>query len=408
MLVNVTKDWKPLVLMTVVLITGFALRIYAATFGFNYDMESYFLIAGITDIGQNVYAQTDRYNYGPVWFQIINFFNHPPLFGLNPLIAMRYKIVVFLSLVDVAIALVLWKKFNKKVALFFFLNPISIIITGYHSQFDNLAILLGLLAVLLYQADYKKPMLSKSAGLCLLGLSLMTKHVLFMFPIWMVLKEGKKSSFNKLLILFIPFGIFLAGFAPYWSGSKGGIIKNVFLYGSKNNSPFWLELAPHLLSEIFPLVVLFMGTLFVTGMLLRKKSIVESFFYYLIVVVVFSSSLANQYLSICVAALAVYPNGFFAGYSIFGAIFLIAHRSGLHQMTLQKALLPIMKLGYPLLVLFLLLGLVWHFHKEKLLDLLDRTWRWLRDEYRFQFYENNLEKTEELKVANKTRPAQKT
>jgi len=45
----------------------------------------------------------------------------------------------FLSLVDLGIFFVLWKKFGRPAAALFFLNPISVIITGYQSQFDNLA-----------------------------------------------------------------------------------------------------------------------------------------------------------------------------------------------------------------------------------------------------------------------------
>src|SRR5258708_36698521 len=53
---------------TILLLSGIALRVYIATFGHNSDLESYEIVADLVARGKSVYANTTRYNYGPIWF----------------------------------------------------------------------------------------------------------------------------------------------------------------------------------------------------------------------------------------------------------------------------------------------------------------------------------------------------
>ncbi|MGH8022334.1 MAG: hypothetical protein ACRED1_02045, partial [Limisphaerales bacterium] len=55
-----------------VLAAGIAARMFVASLGHDYDFESWQLIAGLMDHGQNVYAQTQRYNFAPAWFLILH------------------------------------------------------------------------------------------------------------------------------------------------------------------------------------------------------------------------------------------------------------------------------------------------------------------------------------------------
>ena len=50
---------------------------------------------------------------------------------------------------------------GRTAAYLFFLNPISIIITGDHNQFDNLALLLGLLSTLFIGDDFENALSPK-------------------------------------------------------------------------------------------------------------------------------------------------------------------------------------------------------------------------------------------------------
>lgn len=169
----IKKYW----IILLVIPAGFFLRLFVATQGFNWDYESYLIVIDIIDKGKNVYAETGRYNYGPIWAYILNglyFFS-----GNNEQV-FRYILAGFLSFVDLGIFLVLCKNVNKTAAYLFFLNPISIIISGLHNQFDNLAILLAMSSVLMYGNEFENPITKrKLGGLLLLGFSLVTKHVFF-------------------------------------------------------------------------------------------------------------------------------------------------------------------------------------------------------------------------------------
>ena len=49
--------------------------------------------------------------------------------------------------------------------------------------------------------------------LILMGFSLCAKHILMFFPIWWAIKE--KRFVNKILIILIPYSIFMLSFASY-------------------------------------------------------------------------------------------------------------------------------------------------------------------------------------------------
>src|SRR5664279_132719 len=198
-------DSKPNWLFFVVIIAGIAARLLVATCGHNYDVDSWQIVANIVERGANVYASTERYTYGPVWFQILHGLDL--LAGHNPAV-LRYLVAGFLSLVDVGIFYILWRKYGRVAACLFFFNPISVIITGYHSQIDNLAVLLGLLAAWLVGDEFDRPLnRRKLLGLFVLGLSLATKHLLFAFPFWLAVKQ--RGIWHKVGIILLPVGLFL-------------------------------------------------------------------------------------------------------------------------------------------------------------------------------------------------------
>lgn len=360
-----------------VLAIGTALRLVMPLRGHNFDMDSWRIIADIMNQGGNVYFETYRYKYGPIWFHILHALDAllPP--SLQTVQALHYKIAFFLTLVDVGIALILFRSLGLLVATLFFLNPISIIITGYHGQFDNVAVLLGLLAVLFLKdlANPKKCI----AALILLGLSLSVKHILFIFPLWLAFKQPTWRA--KCLTMFIPYGVFLIGFLPYWNGGQSmpvygndenglwgvvgqtGLVENVFLYQSFNNAPFWRALLPNVIFDYLSPTLLFIGTLILLGYWWRKKGAHETLNLYLIAVVAFSSAIANQYLTIPTAGIATQWNWFYASYTAISTLQLAADWPGLHIGAIQKLLSwegirGKRELLYSLASIFLCLGLL--------------------------------------------------
>lgn len=313
--------------LTIIVTVGVLLRMLVPLRGHNFDVESWRIVADIVAAGGNVYADTDRYNYGPVWFHILQVLDAAPWFSGDGLTSLRWKVALFLTFVDLGILFVLVRQYSLKIGALFFLNPVSILITGYHSQFDNLAVLLGLGSVVFYhnrRSEY-------ALYLCAvgIGLSLCVKHILFLFPLWMALKDLDIGK--RLIVLLVPYGIFLASFAWYLPDGMEGIIRNVFLYRSLDNAPLWSLLFPVIWSSLIPKVVLFVAALFALGLLWRGKSPLDSINLYLISLVVFSSAVANQYLAICAPSIATMWNWAYALYSVVGFVFLLVDGNGLHM-----------------------------------------------------------------------------
>ncbi len=337
----------------IVMLAGIGLRLIMPIRGHNFDIESYRIVADIVAHGGNVYAETSRYNYGPIWFHILHVLDLFPWDGVNKLIELRWKVASFLTMVDAGIFLMLFRLYGIKIAALFFLNPISIIITGYHSQFDNLAVFLGLVSVIIIESKEKNFWVL--IGLIVMGLSLSVKHILFLFPFWLAFKEAKWSK--KILFVTAPYLVFLFGFLLYMPDGRYGILKNVFLYRSFNNAPFWALFAPYPLYKIVPSFVLFFTALFLLGLFWRHKKVMESFHLYLISLVVFSSAIANQYLSICTPSIATQWNWAYAVYTLVGTAFLLVERNGLHIAFLQDVFGWSGAGGYKLLIVFLFFGL---------------------------------------------------
>jgi hypothetical protein len=342
--------------VVLVILLGFTLRMWMPLRGFNYDIESWKIAADILAEGGNVYGQTGRYNYGPIWFYVLNFLDQLPFTGVGHFLAFRWKVAIFLSCIDIAIFLVLLRLYGLLVASLFFLNPISIIITGYHSQMDNFALLLGLFAVLVI--EHKRQSWGLLPGLAILGLSLITKHFLIFFPIWIAFKEQRWS--RKIMVVVVPYSIFLLSFLPYWSEGSEGILRNVFLYRSVTNAPFWNVFAPNILLTLLPPIILFVGTLMLLGLIWRKKSLMESFNYYLICVVIFSSAVMNQYFSISLPAIATQWNWAYSLFTAFTTLYLTVDWAGLHFGIIQNTLGWQGKYGYNAAITLLFIGFSVH------------------------------------------------
>ena len=276
-----------------------------------------------------MYAETPRYNYGPIWFYILyGLRGSLRTIGLDTIYYFHLTIAAILTLVDVALALHLRNRFGFGPAIFFFLNPISILITGYHSQFDNLAVLLCLLACSTLEGSYRNASVTKIIlSLALIGLSITTKHIFLFFSLWLWFAVPIQNRAAKALALASPCIIFILSFLPFAfePASIKGIIANVFKYQSLNGNGL-----PALVLELWqgrPLSTstsegsivkyLFVFTVALSGILwsraLQKKNRPDASSHpvvilsqiYLLTLVGFSSAMANQYLAIPLYAFAI-------------------------------------------------------------------------------------------------------
>ncbi len=308
----------------VLAIASTAIKARVSFLGYNYDVDAFTRVSDLILRGENLYAETTRFIFGPVWAYLagairyiqVSIFNDfsPEIFHL--------LITLFLSLVDIAIGFVLWRFFSFGAGCLFVVNPVSLLLTGYHSQIENLAILPGIIACGLLAPPGKNLTGRFWAGVGLLGLSLSTKHVLFLLPVWFLFNKSLDKR-KRLIVFLFPYIIFGASFAPFIIGNPDAfnwVFNHILKYDSLHLGGFY----PQLVHLFFPVkffdkalnwVPIFWGfkciwlvTLVAVGWLVRNESPPKSLLLYLIALCVFSSALADQYLAIPLASCAVFWN----------------------------------------------------------------------------------------------------
>lgn len=336
---------------------GVVARAVAATRGHNFDFDSFVIVAGITRNGGNVYAETSRYNYGPVWFTILHVLDWISFSVAGRASLFRPLLVGLLTTTDIAIALLLRGAFGLVPALLFFLSPVTVIITGYHNQFDNLALLLALVAASLYGNDEDGRAIGRKViGLVVLGASLATKHIFFAFPAWLAFRE--RTWAGRATAVAVPGLVFVAGFAPFWSRGSHGIIDNVFRYKSFDNAPFFQLFVPPVVSTFVSSRLLFVAGLVTLGFAVRRRPLLDAALLYSMAVVALSPAVANQYLAIPSAGVAANANVPFLLFILCSTLLLLGNGDGLH-LGVARTLLPAGLLNSYVPEIFLLsLGLV--------------------------------------------------
>ena len=364
-IINTNFDKNQIYFYFIILI-GLFFRLTASQLGHHTtDIEWWVFINDIYALDGEFYG-TGVNVYAPGFINILKFLNNLPFFAMDSLSAFRWKLIIFLTLIDCLIATILYRGFSLLITTLFFLNPISIFITGFHNQFDNIAILLGLSAVLAYENDKNKGFYFSAF---LIGFSLIIKHLLFIFPIWLAIKEQK--IIRKFLIIFIPYTIFLFSFAPFLPDQFNNILADVFTYESFGNGPFWSIFTPQFLGSYIGYKKLFIIALLILGFFVDKKNIMDSFLIYTIALVVFSSAVANQYLAIPIIAIAVYWNPYFLLYTIACSLFFLVNHDALDIESIKEIINYSRKkarIGYKVIIFFLTIGLLEVILSKKILN----------------------------------------
>jgi len=321
--VNRWSKSRQLTFLGLAIAVGVSMRIWAQTSFRNYDFDSYLIVSKMLVNGENPY-DSGRYNYGPNWMFFLTFarsiFENPDAF--------RLVLAITLTLADVGIAIILFKRGYSLASLLIMLSPISIAITGQHQQFDNIAILLLLAAMYVYRpTGMKSWSRNDTYVLILITLSITTKHVFIFFLFWFALKQ---TGIRKALIyLVIPVTVFGLSLVPFWLNSPQSVIDNVFLYASYNNAPLLNTVIPDLagmdaIGRRFQ-QVFFVLAVVATGYFLRRHSPFILALVYTVSLVVFTSALADQYLAIALVGAAVFLNLGFLIWMILGTIYFFGN-----------------------------------------------------------------------------------
>ena len=354
-------------LFTVLIACGIFLRFLVMACGHNYDWESYCIVGEIAGNFRNVYAETSRYNYGFIFFCIQGLLYRIAQIKASSFeLIYRILMVSTLTLADLGITFYVANRYNLRKALLFFLNPVSIMITGYHNQFDNIAILLALLTIVFYNEEEKFN--KKDIGfLVTFTLCLITKHILFLIPVFLLLRKALPWK-KKIVYSCVPPFLFLMSFVPFAIGNNAalqGIINNVFLYRSHNNAPLLSGIYELINFPSGPRIFVYAGLMIAVAFLTREYSYEKQIMLYFISMVAFSSAIANQYLVIPMVALCVLDTKWLKyAYMLCIGYYLVLQNDGLgtlgkimglYPRTLGKVSWCLVKYGYPLAAWMLLI-----------------------------------------------------
>lgn len=287
------------------------LRILLSMTGHNHDFPSWCIVGNAVSNGENVYTSTSRYNYGPIFSIFLGLLWRLSNMFIDQVDAFRSLIILTLTIVDTTIACIIFHKLlNINKALAYLLNPISFVIVAYQNQFDNLAILFAIIGVQYIQKHENK--YNDLLGAIFISISLITKHILLLFPVWILFKKGLSLK-SRVTILTVSYTGFIISFVPYLPEGMPSILLNVFNYPSLDNFPLLYPILNWGHLDLFNFIhshsrQTFLLLILIFGWIMRNESPDTSFSIYLILIVALTSGLYNNYLTIPIFGLIMISN----------------------------------------------------------------------------------------------------
>ncbi len=311
-----------------VLVAGFlaALLLRALFFAAqreNYDLRSFQIVAEIVSRGGDVYGETRRYNYAPVWAYLLwGIGRAGRLLGLP----LARSVTIALFAVDAASAWLIYRILRIRrtprpgaafASLLFFANPVSVIVSSYRGMFDNVAILFLLVSA---TAMTKEPV-RKGRAVFGVTASILIKHVAWFHPLLLPRRKPPRVSLAASLT---PYAVFFASLLPFWV-SRERIRQQIFGYQSMGEPygtealrflPFMPEWGTRALCVVAALTCILWvrqrGLEFDRGSLLL-----------FLVLLIFLPGITPYYFVWPIALGALYPGAGYAVYTVIVTLFLI-------------------------------------------------------------------------------------
>jgi len=325
-------DWKlsprsVFWLLLLIIFIGTSVRLFPIyTYAYS-EMGSYDIDATFFSLGHTIYADGARYNYSPIWFITTGLLGklscHCPW-------SYSFTIRSFLTLIDLLTLffLILIAKEEKismvKTATLFYLNPISFIITGFHCQFDNFAILMIIVGIYAYIKLGRESVLGKILLWGFATLGMYVKQIV-VYEILACLNFVFKSNWKKIMAFGLSAVGFFLLFVPYWKHDHAWITQNVFHYSS----------LPGLYGIGTICTAYKLKKLFILGFLLfpffvRAKDIVIQCLWGMLFFLTFTTGISPQYFVLPLALGALRPSKGFFVYSLFVTIFILGYEPTFH------------------------------------------------------------------------------
>lgn len=296
----------------VVILSGLFVRLFFAyhTTG-NQDIAISILNRDLLRLGKDIYSSHWSFTYSPFWLLCMNILDR--VNGFAPQFSFMFVIRSFTSLVDLATLLVLGQiaiQLNQsplKTVTLFFLNPIPMIISGYHGQIDGIPILMLLIAIYLFLRFGQK---SCYWGWLSITLGMVAKHEIPQQCL-IFLTHTVRSRIKILLLFSLTIFAFLFSFLPYWENSLNGIVKGVFGYGGVSRPYGFMMLDTNLaLAAIHKYSFIFL--LLCWPFYFRTNDLVKSCRIGMLLFLVFTSGISAQQFVLPIALAALQPSfGFF-------------------------------------------------------------------------------------------------
>ena len=330
------------IILALVILNGTAIRlVLASTVYGEWDIQSYEIVANIVLEGGNVYAETIRYNYSPVWFTTLSVLKRIQL--QFPILPFHFIVKFFLCGIDLLLLvfLLLIARYEKismiKTSIFFYLNPISFLTTGFQGQFEGFAVLMVVIGLFAYLALKCNRVLGTTLLWFFATAGMIVKHSIF-YELIICLNFAIRRYWLKILLFSISVCIFLALFLPYWdSGDEGfikawknreeaavsavRIIRNVFLYSSGNDYQ-----EPYGIMSLFNLPSLkyvFIVGMFAFPFFLKSKDVVSQYLSGVLFFLVFTTGIWPQYFVLPIALGALRPSRGSFFFSLAGSLFML-------------------------------------------------------------------------------------
>ncbi len=288
---------------------GVISRLWAQSLPGNWDFGQWINVSTAALNGQDPYSAFG-YNYPPPWLVTLTAFNAVTSSDQ----AFRLLIAILLILVDLGIAVLLFRRGYGLAACAFIVSPVAIAISGQHQQVEGIAVFLSLAAVYLLSkgsATAQRVSGQDWWAALLLGLSLSFKPLFLLLPLWLAMQPGRWTvRVFRLCAPLAVFGVIFASAFLFYSPQV--VIQKVLLHSGANNSPLINFLVPQ---QLAPWVlehgggkIAFLVLLALAGWFFRRLPPFELALAYTLSAVTFSWAMVNQYLAGPMAAVAVFLN----------------------------------------------------------------------------------------------------
>jgi hypothetical protein len=293
----------------------------------NWDMGTYRQFVAAAPHGGDLYRRAP-YHYSPLWaFVLLGVSRSALAVGLP----FAKTVGGILLLGDAVTAFLLFRIsrdcFRRTAeraagtALLFFSNPVSIFATGFHVQWDNLAILCLVAAVWLASRQAPRSV----AAAAYISLSLLVKQVSFFHPLLFASRARDRA---RWLLFLVPDALFFASLFPYWA-DRDAVFESVFRFRSlaEDYGPAMLRKVPGM-PEGVPLA-LFLAAMLAAIPALRRVEIARACLLLFLVQLIFAPGIAEYYFVWPIALGSLFGGAGYAVFTLVVSAFFLGSPDGL-------------------------------------------------------------------------------